>query len=223
MWTVTGNEWVYKDVGLLFIWAESRKRYDYLISILTPRAAVSSLDLRNPGSSQSKIDRGLKHQPRAIMATTDTSGDCTSDRQLQHIMKSSSHPQSYSTCDLSSSSHLPPLSSMISAHDFEYLARQHFSTKAFAFYSSAADDLVSQRANISCLRQLLLRPRVLRNVQHASTKRKILGCESAVPFFVSPAAMAALAHPEGEKAIARACGDAGVMQGVRLRDCDRRG
>lgn len=108
----------------------------------------------------------------------------------------------------------PDLSSLISVHDFEDVAKQRFSKKAYAFYSSAADDLVSQRANVQCLRQILLRPRILRNVKRASIKRSILGCESEAPFFVCPAAMAGLAHPEGEKAIARACAKQGIVQGV---------
>lgn len=103
---------------------------------------------------------------------------------------------------------------MISVHNFEDVARQHFSRRAFAYYASAADDLISQRANFKSLRQLMLRPRVLRNVKEASIKRRILGCDSEAPFFVCPAAAAGLAHPEGERAIARACAKQGIVQGV---------
>lgn len=110
----------------------------------------------------------------------------------------------------------PPLHSLISVHDFEAVAKQFFTAKAFAFFSSAATDLVSYQANMQSHRQLLLRPRVLRNVQKVSLKRKILGIDSAAPFFVSPAAMARLAHPDGELAIARACGDQGIIQTVNL-------
>lgn len=114
------------------------------------------------------------------------------------------------------SSHpLPPLESLISVDDFAKIARQTFSPKTFAFYSSAATDLVSHEANLQCHRQLLLRPRVLRNVQSASTKRRILGCDSAAPFFFSPAAMAKLAHPDGELALARAGGQHGIIPIVR--------
>lgn len=106
----------------------------------------------------------------------------------------------------------PALSSLISLHDFEDVARRNFSPKAFAFYSSAATDLVSHKANLQCHRQLMLRPRVLRNVQTVCTKRRILGCNSSVPFFVSPAAMARMAHADGELAIARGCANQGVIQ-----------
>ncbi|KAI6818997.1 cytochrome b2 [Hortaea werneckii] len=108
----------------------------------------------------------------------------------------------------------PALSSIISVHEFEDVARHSFSEKAFAFYSSAATDLVSHTANLMCQRKLLLRPKILRNVKDVTTKRSILGSSSIAPFFFSPAAMATLAHEEGELAVARACGNEGIIQMV---------
>lgn len=108
----------------------------------------------------------------------------------------------------------PLLQSLISTHDFEDVARHLFTKKAFAFYSSAATDLVTHNLNSSYYRQILLRPRVLRNVKEVSIKRRILGCESSAPFFVSPAAMARLAHPDGEMALARGCAGEGIIQVV---------
>ena len=119
------------------------------------------------------------------------------------------HQRCYFSFDI-----LPPLQSLISVHDFEDVAKQFFTAKAFAFYSSAATDLVSYQANMQCHRQLLLRPKVLRNVKNVSMQRNILGVSSGAPFFVSPAAMARLAHQDGELAIARACGEQGVIQTV---------
>jgi L-lactate dehydrogenase (cytochrome) len=113
-----------------------------------------------------------------------------------------------------SKSSKPDLFSLISVHDFEDIARETFTAKAYAFYSSAATDLVSHHANLHCHRKLLLRPRVLRNVRDVTSRRRILGCQSSVPFFVSPAAMARLAHPDGELALARGCGNRGMIQTV---------
>ncbi|GIZ41882.1 hypothetical protein CKM354_000517100 [Cercospora kikuchii] len=106
----------------------------------------------------------------------------------------------------------PDLDSLISVHDFEDVARNALAPKTWAFYSSAATDLVSHQANLMCHRKLLLRPRVLRDVRKVKTKRKILGHESSIPVFFSPAAMAKLAHPEGEIAVARACGNQRIVQ-----------
>lgn len=108
----------------------------------------------------------------------------------------------------------PALSSLISVHDFEAVARDNFTAKTYAFYSSAATDLVTQQANIQVWRQLLLRPRILRNVSKVSIKRRILGIDCDAPFFVSPAAMARLAHPDGELALARGCGKENIIQTV---------
>jgi len=89
------------------------------------------------------------------------------------------------------------------------------------FQSSAATDLVSHHANLNFHRQLMLRPRVLRNVKEVSIQRSILGCKSTAPFFMSPTAMARLAHRDGELAIARACGTQGIVQIVCCRSFDK--
>ncbi|KAL4967113.1 FMN-dependent dehydrogenase-domain-containing protein [Aspergillus stella-maris] len=107
---------------------------------------------------------------------------------------------------------IPPLETLISVHDFESVAQKKYTQKTFAFYSSAATDLVSHQANLKSYSQIMLRPRVLRNVKEVDTKRSILGCSSSAPFFVSPAAMAKLAHPDGELALARGCAEEDIVQ-----------
>ncbi|KAE8146704.1 FMN-dependent dehydrogenase-domain-containing protein [Aspergillus avenaceus] len=108
----------------------------------------------------------------------------------------------------------PPLHTLINSHDFEVVASRKASKKTWAFYSSAATDLITRDANKSCFDRIWFRPRVLRNVRSVDTKTKILGVNSNLPLFVSPAAMAKLIHPDGECAIARACEDKGIMHGV---------
>lgn len=109
----------------------------------------------------------------------------------------------------------PELFKLISTYDFEEVAQKTLTAKAWAFYSSAATDLVTHRGNSNLYRRIMLRPRVMRNVAEVNTKRSILGCSSSAPFFVSPAAMARLAHPDGECAIARGCASKGIIQCVR--------
>lgn len=108
----------------------------------------------------------------------------------------------------------PPLHTLINAHDFELVASKTASAKTWAFYSSAANDLITRNANKSCFDRIWFRPRVLRNVRSVDTRSKILGFDSSLPLFVSPAAMAKLIHPDGECAIAKACQNKGLMQGV---------
>ena len=113
----------------------------------------------------------------------------------------------------------PELHKLISLHDFEEVAQKTLTPKAWAFFSSAATDLVTHRANSQFYRRIMLRPRVMRSVPEARTKRSILGFPSDAPFFVSPAAMARLAHKDGELALARGCASEGIIQCVSLLSC----
>ena len=108
----------------------------------------------------------------------------------------------------------PDLYKLISAQDFEDVAQKTLTKKAWAFYSSAATDLLTHHANSDFYRRIMLRPRVMRNVAETKTRCSILGVPSSAPFFVSPAAMARLAHPDGELALARACASEGLIQCV---------
>ncbi|PWY78380.1 cytochrome b2, partial [Aspergillus heteromorphus CBS 117.55] len=107
----------------------------------------------------------------------------------------------------------PPLPTILNTHDLETLASQHLPPKTWAFYSSAATDMITRDSNKSMYDRILLRPRVLRNVTSVNTKTTILGCETGLPLFISPAAMAKLVHEDGELAMARGC------VGGRLGQC----
>ena len=108
----------------------------------------------------------------------------------------------------------PDLFKIISSHDFEDVARHVLTPKAWAFYSSAATDLVTHHENQNFYRRIMFRPRVMRDVKKCTTRRSILGFKTDAPFFVSPAAMARLAHPDGELALARGCASEGLIQCV---------
>ncbi|KAL8711585.1 MAG: hypothetical protein Q9220_003995 [cf. Caloplaca sp. 1 TL-2023] len=108
----------------------------------------------------------------------------------------------------------PPLSTLISTHDFEAVAGKTVAPKAWAFYSSAATDLVTHRANQSFFDRIWFRPRVLRKVRTRDTRANLMGHQCELPIFVSPSALAKLVHPDGEKAIARGCQSKGIIQCV---------
>lgn len=110
----------------------------------------------------------------------------------------------------------PPLETLINAHDFEIVASKTASKKAWAFYSSAATDLLTRNANKACFDRIWFRPRTMRNVRSVDTRTSIMGVDSTLPLFSSPAAMAKLIHFDGERAIARACAGRGILQGVRI-------
>ncbi|KAK8158749.1 cytochrome b2 [Phyllosticta citrichinensis] len=106
----------------------------------------------------------------------------------------------------------PPLSSLLSSYDFETVASRTLAPKTWAFYASAATDQLTRDANRASFDRIWWRPRVLRNVSRVSTAARMLGRDVAVPLFVSPAAMARLVHPDGERALAAACASRGVGQ-----------
>ena len=108
----------------------------------------------------------------------------------------------------------PDLYKLISLSDFEEVAKNTLTTKAWAFYSSAATDLITHHLNSNLYRRIMLRPRVMRNIANVKTDCSILGIPCSAPFFVSPAAMARLAHPDGELALARGSANEGILQCV---------
>ncbi|KAH6668091.1 cytochrome b2 [Plectosphaerella plurivora] len=107
---------------------------------------------------------------------------------------------------------IPPLETIISAPDFEAAASKGMAHKTWAFYSSAATDLITHRKNKELVRRIMLRPRILRNVLNVNYETTILGFKSAAPFFISPAAMARLVHPDGELALSRGAANEGIIQ-----------
>jgi L-lactate dehydrogenase (cytochrome) len=107
-----------------------------------------------------------------------------------------------------------PLSSLINLDDFEHLAKQYLAPNAWAYYFSGAYDEVSKKLNQKAFQKVYLRPRVLRNVGTIDTRTTILGQSTSMPVFVCPAAMAKLAHPDGECAIATGVGKEGFIQVV---------
>lgn len=97
-----------------------------------------------------------------------------------------------------------PLSAILSSYDFEDAAHDAFSKKAWAFYSSAATDLISFNGNQSFYRRIWMRPRLLRNVAAVSTQATVLGASFSLPVVAAPVALARLANPCGEMGIAGA-------------------
>ncbi|KAI2467309.1 FMN-dependent dehydrogenase-domain-containing protein [Annulohypoxylon bovei var. microspora] len=106
----------------------------------------------------------------------------------------------------------PSLESMLSIAEIEKYALQRLSPKAISYYVSATDDQITKAANGEIYRSILLRPRVFVDCTECSLETSLLGNRVGLPIFVSPAAMARLAHPTGEAGIARACSSFGALQ-----------
>ncbi|KAL7625782.1 hypothetical protein AAE478_005005 [Parahypoxylon ruwenzoriense] len=108
----------------------------------------------------------------------------------------------------------PPLEGLINAHDFEAAAKKTFSPKAWAFVSSAATDCLTKQRNRSAYADIILRPRVLRDVRDVDIRTTILGHRISAPIFCAPTSMGRLFHPEGERELGRGCQRLGIPQCV---------
>ncbi|TNY24809.1 cytochrome b2 [Rhodotorula diobovata] len=95
------------------------------------------------------------------------------------------------------------LGACLNLDDIERAAEKLLKPKAWAYYRSAADDEKTHDWNRASFYSVRLRPRVMRDVTHVDLTTTLLGCKSSLPIFVSPAAMGRLAHPDGEKCLAR--------------------
>jgi len=103
---------------------------------------------------------------------------------------------------------------VLNLHDFEVAASQLMDKQGYGYYASAAEDEVTKRDNQAAFSRAWLRPRVLRDVERVDASCTLLGSPASFPVFVSPAAMAGLAHEDAELALARAAGAHGIIQVV---------
>ena len=109
---------------------------------------------------------------------------------------------------------VPPLSQCLNLRDFEVVAEQVLSDIAWAYYSSAADDLETYYENFNAFRRIFFRPRILRNVATVNPATFILGYPSSLPLYVTATALGRLGHPDGEKNLTIAAARQGIPQMV---------
>ena len=106
----------------------------------------------------------------------------------------------------------PSLDSLLNLDEIEEVATKQMVKKGWAYYYSAADDMISKKFNNLVYQQILLRPRVFIDCTRCDTSTTLLGHKLGLPLYVSPAAMARLAHPAGEQGIAQGISPFGALQ-----------
>ncbi|KIH92758.1 hypothetical protein SPBR_02551 [Sporothrix brasiliensis 5110] len=106
----------------------------------------------------------------------------------------------------------PPMEFLLNMDEIEEVATKLVPKKAWSYYYSAGDDLMSKKLNNTVYRQVLLRPRVFVDCTSCDISTTLIGNKVGLPLFVSPAAMARLAHPDGEAGIAKGISRFGGMQ-----------
>ncbi len=101
---------------------------------------------------------------------------------------------------------------LLNLFDYEAAAAAHMEAPAFEYYAGGSADNFTLSDNRAAFERLRLRPRVLIDVSHVDTSVEVLGNRESMPVMIAPTAMATLAHPDGEMAIARSAARAGVTQ-----------
>src|SRR5882724_4631681 len=100
----------------------------------------------------------------------------------------------------------------INLDDYEQLAKERLPEMVFDYYFGGAGDELTVRENRLAWQRLRLRPRVLVDVGTRELGTTVLGQPISFPVMTAPCAFNALAHPEGECAVARAATAAGIVQ-----------
>ncbi|MDF5757107.1 alpha-hydroxy acid oxidase [Spongiactinospora sp. TRM90649] len=99
----------------------------------------------------------------------------------------------------------------VNVREFEHAARAVLDPVHGDYFAGGAQDEVTVRANESAFASLRLVPRVLRGAGEPSLATRALGAEASMPVMIAPTAFHRLAHPEAERATARAAARAGVV------------
>ena len=106
------------------------------------------------------------------------------------------------------------LSQVFNIEDMRGLARRRLPTFIFDYLDGGADDEFTLNANLDSFFALSLIQRVLVDVQEVDTSTEILGMPASAPLVLSCTGASRFFHRDGELAVARAAGEAGVIYGV---------
>ncbi|KAI8079947.1 FMN-dependent dehydrogenase [Halteromyces radiatus] len=98
----------------------------------------------------------------------------------------------------------------ITIDDFEALAQKSLNAAIFGYFSSGADSEMTLQRNRQAYDQLLIRPKILVDVEKIDISTTILGQHIQTPIGFSPTAFHQMAHDDGELATARASASLGT-------------
>src|SRR5579871_5125824 len=106
------------------------------------------------------------------------------------------------------------LDRLLTVDDFESAAATLLPRMAYDYYRSGADDETTLRRNRRAFRRWEFWYRVLVDVSERSLDTTLLGERLSLPILIAPTAYHCMAHPEGERATARAAAAMGTLQVV---------
>lgn len=103
------------------------------------------------------------------------------------------------------------LEACVTVDDFEALAKTRLSAMAYDYYRSGADEEQTLSRNREAFARYEIWYRTLVNVSAPQIATTVLGRTVASPILIAPTAYHSLAHPDGERATARAAADVGTL------------
>merc|ERR1719359_1523903 len=107
---------------------------------------------------------------------------------------------------------IPDLSQMVNCWDFEQIAKKKVTKEAWAYLMSGADDELCFRENHAAFHRVMLKPKVLVDVDKIDYSTTVLGCKMSIPLYVTSCALGRLYHEDGECCLARGAALAGIPQ-----------
>ncbi|HEX6400439.1 MAG TPA: alpha-hydroxy acid oxidase [Actinomycetota bacterium] len=103
---------------------------------------------------------------------------------------------------------------LVTIDDYEPVARERLPPDVYGYYAGGAGDEWTLAENRRAWSRWVLRPRFLVGVPERDTSTDVLGTRVSFPALVAPWAYQSLAHPDGERATARAAERAGTIMVV---------
>lgn len=113
---------------------------------------------------------------------------------------------STTTTTMNSKEAQKPLDKVVCVDEFEEIAKEKLSKCVYDYYYQGADDEVTLNWNRRMISEkYCLKPKVMCDVSKVDLTKYIFGDKLSMPIAISPTALHAMAHPDGEIATVRAC------------------
>src|SRR5438477_2255282 len=112
----------------------------------------------------------------------------------------------------------------VNIEDLRGMARRRVPRAVFDYIDGGAEAEATLRENCRAFEALSFRPRHAVPVGGCDLRTRVLGAELSLPVLLAPVGYSRLMHPEGERAAARAAGEAGTayilstISGHKLED-----
>ena len=118
---------------------------------------------------------------------------------------------------------LPPsrlrLGDAVNVEDIRSIATRRLPTAVSDFIEGGGEGEVTLRRNQQAFEDLTFRPRVLSDASTRTLGTTMLGTPVSAPIALAPVGLAALAHPLGEQAAAKAAAKAGLVSTLSSSSC----